>query len=810
MACQAMHSWTFGGLVGAFLDLAIAYLLLCASTLAFMASKFLGFLGLCLPCPCNGLFGNPKGSYCLQRLLVDFPIETVSSVQLSVKSKLPFSSIWEKDQNYHLNLKVIRDRDSYVEGLIEMEGDASCSSISGTGKSENVSERDLVLRNESDMGLGVVNSSLHVKEGRFDLKGKGIINQRPRSGLRRSRKRVTDFGKVSSVSSENPSCADAQSPFSIIHKGGEEIELSSVPFDSGVDANRFHYDEEDHVMGNIVERASHGFDLIEPFDEDKLAEKNASFEEIKSNAQRELDFDGNEKNAIRILEQALEEEQAARAALYLELEKERSAAASAADEAMAMILRLQEEKASIGMEARQYQRIIEEKSAYDAEEMNILKEILVRRETEKHFLEKEVEAYIQMIYDGNQQLQDDIQSMENKQREQLSSPLDLGEEDTFLMLQQLSKSIDKKEIVKEKSSVNKASSINEKHCALAVGEKLQISGWDGPPDFSKPVDLDKQFSETLTSSEEHNFSEKTILLSGEQEEQDINAHECKGMAIKTVETHNVPDIDVPYDGEILEQHGKKASQGSKDPGNLILDREPCIHDVHVIDGESNLFNEIRENKNELLLENDISNVHRINDMPLKGSEVQRIDVKTDCSSTSGMNTEPDIDRSSSDMTPGLPPLCGKSIPSNLQRNSTPVVENERLKIDSEVEWLRERLRIVQEGREKLNFPVEHQERENFQLQLLEDIACQLREIRQLTEPGKAVRQASLPLLSPKSSVKEKAPSKCIFRSSQKLIRHLLGILSIRSLMISIHKACDWSDHFLEMVELQHQVDRRGI
>lgn len=253
----------------------------------------------------------------------------------------------------------------------------------------------------------------------------------------------------------------------------------------------------------------------------------------------------------------------------------------------------------------------------------------------------------------------------------------------------------------------------------------------------------------MTSSEEHNFSEKTILLSGEQEEQDINAHECKGMAIKTVETHNVPDIDIPYDGEILEQHGKKASQGSKDPGNLILDREPCIHDVHVIDGESNLFNEIRENKNELLLENDISNVHRINDMPLKGSEVQRIDVKTDCSSTSGMNTEPDIDRSSSDMTAGLPPLCGKSIPSNLQRNSTPVVENERLKIDSEVEWLRERLRIVQEGREKLNFPVEHQERENFQLQLLEDIACQLREIRQLTEPGKAVRQASLPLLSPK-------------------------------------------------------------
>ena len=82
-----------------------------------------------------------------------------------------------------------------------------------------------------------------------------------------------------------------------------------------------------------------------------------------------------------------------RSALYAELEKERSAAASAADEAMAMILRLQEEKASVEMEARQYQRMIEAKAAYDAEEMEILKEILLRREREKHFLENEVEAY---------------------------------------------------------------------------------------------------------------------------------------------------------------------------------------------------------------------------------------------------------------------------------------------------------------------------------------------------------------------------------------------------------------------------------
>ncbi|EPS67058.1 hypothetical protein M569_07718, partial [Genlisea aurea] len=85
------------------------------------------------------------------------------------------------------------------------------------------------------------------------------------------------------------------------------------------------------------------------------------------------------------------------ALLYAELEKERSAAASAAEEALAMISRLQEEKAHIDMEARQYQRIIEEKYAYDAEEISLLRDILVRREKEKHVLEKEVEAYRQLI-----------------------------------------------------------------------------------------------------------------------------------------------------------------------------------------------------------------------------------------------------------------------------------------------------------------------------------------------------------------------------------------------------------------------------
>ncbi|KAJ6793016.1 Uncharacterized protein M6B38_112355 [Iris pallida] len=106
---------------------------------------------------------------------------------------------------------------------------------------------------------------------------------------------------------------------------------------------------------------------------------------------------GKETTIVHNLEGELKDAQAAYSTLCLELEKERSAAATAADEAMAMILRLQSEKATMEMESSQYRRMIEEKFAYDEEEMEILKEIIVRREKEKHVLEKEVETYRQMI-----------------------------------------------------------------------------------------------------------------------------------------------------------------------------------------------------------------------------------------------------------------------------------------------------------------------------------------------------------------------------------------------------------------------------
>ncbi|KAL6641213.1 hypothetical protein ACP70R_019394 [Stipagrostis hirtigluma subsp. patula] len=69
-------------------------------------------------------------------------------------------------------------------------------------------------------------------------------------------------------------------------------------------------------------------------------------------------------------------------ALYKELDEERSASAVAASQAMAMINRLQEEKAAMQMEALQYLRMMEEQADHDHQAIQDLHDLLTDREKE--------------------------------------------------------------------------------------------------------------------------------------------------------------------------------------------------------------------------------------------------------------------------------------------------------------------------------------------------------------------------------------------------------------------------------------------
>ncbi|XP_062216151.1 myosin-binding protein 2-like isoform X2 [Phragmites australis] len=107
------------------------------------------------------------------------------------------------------------------------------------------------------------------------------------------------------------------------------------------------------------------------------------------------EMEGGEPSSVDQLNSALQAERKALGALYAELEEERNAAAIATNQTMAMINRLQEEKAAMQMEALQYQRMMEEQSEYDQEALQLLNELVTKREREKQELERELELYRQ-------------------------------------------------------------------------------------------------------------------------------------------------------------------------------------------------------------------------------------------------------------------------------------------------------------------------------------------------------------------------------------------------------------------------------
>ncbi|GAU11666.1 hypothetical protein TSUD_334780, partial [Trifolium subterraneum] len=74
-------------------------------------------------------------------------------------------------------------------------------------------------------------------------------------------------------------------------------------------------------------------------------------------------------------------------ALYKELEEERNASAIAASQALAMITRLQEEKASLHMEALQHLRMMDEQSEYEMEALQKANDLLAEKEKEIEDLE---------------------------------------------------------------------------------------------------------------------------------------------------------------------------------------------------------------------------------------------------------------------------------------------------------------------------------------------------------------------------------------------------------------------------------------
>lgn len=135
---------------------------------------------------------------------------------------------------------------------------------------------------------------------------------------------------------------------------------------------------------NLVEKKEvMAKDALNDYDEDKV------FDKTNLDEDGELDEEDKVFDKVELMKLIKMERRRANA-LQVELEKERMAAAEAAEAAMAMILRLQNEESLVEMEARQFRRMIEQKQLHDQEVIQSLQWMVMEHESQRRLLEEEL------------------------------------------------------------------------------------------------------------------------------------------------------------------------------------------------------------------------------------------------------------------------------------------------------------------------------------------------------------------------------------------------------------------------------------
>lgn len=110
------------------------------------------------------------------------------------------------------------------------------------------------------------------------------------------------------------------------------------------------------------------------------------------------------ENGVKSFEETMEtpsEQHGIVQKLYAELDLEREASATAASEALSMILRLQEEKAAEQMESHQYRRMVEERIHHDEELLATLEELLRQKDMEISSLRSQLKIYSDQVLNSD-------------------------------------------------------------------------------------------------------------------------------------------------------------------------------------------------------------------------------------------------------------------------------------------------------------------------------------------------------------------------------------------------------------------------
>ncbi|PIN15906.1 hypothetical protein CDL12_11441 [Handroanthus impetiginosus] len=158
-------------------------------------------------------------------------------------------------------------------------------------------------------------------------------------------------------------------------QNAQNMELSCLNAAEHIDASGPSRTEQD-TKSPSEESASEVGLLLKDEDSSSMKRNDLSYESLYQISVSDIEGE----DIVDQLRRQVEHDRSCIKSLYMELEEERNAAAVAANEAMAMITRLQEEKATLHMEALQYVQMMEAQAKYDMDSLEIAHDPLAAKE----------------------------------------------------------------------------------------------------------------------------------------------------------------------------------------------------------------------------------------------------------------------------------------------------------------------------------------------------------------------------------------------------------------------------------------------
>ncbi|XP_057866219.2 myosin-binding protein 2 isoform X1 [Cryptomeria japonica] len=369
MACNALQDWTISSLIAIFFKLVKAFILIWVASVVFFIAKFLSFFGLHLPCSCNDIIQDQNSidsNVCVQRVFIEWPFRMISSTESHILSKFPFK--------WSCTIEKSGSSSQRNANLIDAPPvDGSCDKLLRTPQmvKDCLSYCNSLGPQDAQMIDPAACSEIQYMQTEITATKSGFGTHAPDESEGHACQKQKVDQKSSQDSNAAPSGLHGDENMTIVGECNSSLLATSVG-----------YNQLDIELPGVT-------DLFTEDTLDKVLPSNNCYQLEKTSSLPELEV----PYRINDLRKQLREEREARKALSLELDQERNAAQTAAEETLAMISRIQSEKASAEMEARQFKRIVEEKSVYDEEAIEILKEIVVKLERERLDLKDEVEMY---------------------------------------------------------------------------------------------------------------------------------------------------------------------------------------------------------------------------------------------------------------------------------------------------------------------------------------------------------------------------------------------------------------------------------